>query len=125
MRSGTLEVTSILPPRCSRKVRSLTLCTVTPPTASTAATRSWEWSASEAEQVTSTTSRSWRDSVTSIAVTTPPLVAIAVATAPTTPWSGAVYNRMVIEYDDAVAAMGRPSPHVGVTGKSPSPTLGL
>jgi hypothetical protein len=40
-----------------------------------------------------------------MAVTTPPCEAIAVATAPTTPWSGAVCNRMVIEYDDAVAAM--------------------
>ena len=86
-------------------VWSLTLCTVTPATAATAATSSSEREASEAEHVTSTTSRSWRDSVTSIAVTTPPLEAIAVATAPTTPWSGAVYNRMVIEYDDAVAAM--------------------
>ena len=37
-----------------------------------------------------------------MAVTTPPAAAIAVATAPTTPWSGAVYSRMVIEYDDVV-----------------------
>jgi hypothetical protein len=100
-----LDETSILPPRWSRNVRSLTLWTVTPSTASTAATSSREWSASAAEQVTSTTSRSWRDSVTSIAVTTPPPLAIDVATVPTTWWSGAVYNRMVIEYDDAVAAM--------------------
>ncbi|GAA5104935.1 hypothetical protein GCM10023339_00340 [Alloalcanivorax gelatiniphagus] len=50
-------------------------------------------------------SRSWRDSATSMAVTTPPFFAMLVATAPTTLWSGAVYNRMVIEYDDAVAAM--------------------
>ena len=86
-------------------MRSLTLCTVTPSTAATAATSSSECEASDAEHVTSTTSRSWRDSVTSIAVTTPPDAAIWVATAPTTPWSGAVYSRMVIEYDDAVAAM--------------------
>ena len=52
-------------------------------------------------------SRSWRDSATSIAVTTPPFFAMVVATAPTTLWSAAVYNRMVIEYDDAVAAMPR------------------
>ncbi|GAB3015278.1 hypothetical protein GCM10027078_02500 [Nocardioides flavus (ex Wang et al. 2016)] len=32
---------------------------------------------------------------------------MVVATAPTTLWSAAVYNRMVIEYDDAVAAMGQ------------------
>jgi hypothetical protein len=55
-----------------------------------------------AEQVTSTTRRSCRDSVTSMAVTTPPPCAIDVATVPTTPWSGAVCNRMVIEYDEAV-----------------------
>jgi hypothetical protein len=28
-----------------------------------------------------------------------------VATAPTTPWSGAVCSRIVIEYDEVVAAM--------------------
>ncbi len=54
-----------------------------------------------------------------MAVTTPPPSAIVVATVPTTPWSGAVCNRMVIEYDEAVAAMGRPSPAAEVTGKSP------
>src|SRR5215207_1107981 len=40
-----------------------------------------------------------------MAVTIPPSRAIAVATLPTTPWSGAVCSRMVIEYDDAVADM--------------------
>ena len=49
-----------------------------------------ECSASDALQVTSTTSRSWLESATSIAVTIPPSRAIAVATVPTTPWSGAV-----------------------------------
>ena len=70
--------------------------------ASTASSSSWEWSASLAEQVTSRTSRSRVESTTSIAVTTPPAAEIAVATAPTIPWSGAVCRRMVIEYDDAV-----------------------
>ena len=74
----------------SRKVRSLTLWTSTRATSSTAATSCSAWSESLAEQVTSTTSRSWLDSATSIAVTTPPACAIAVATAPTIPWSGAV-----------------------------------
>src|SRR3954471_3953606 len=77
--------------------------------ASTAASRSCEWSASLAEQVTSRTSRSRVESTTSIAVTTPPADAMAVATAPTTPWSGAVCSRMVIEYDDAVALTRSPS----------------
>ena len=35
----------------------------------------------------------------------PPALAMAVATAPTTPWSGAVCSRIVIEYDDGVADM--------------------
>ena len=83
MRSGTLEVTSILPPMWSRKVRSLTLWTSTPSTWLTASTSTSEWSASAAEQVTSTTRRSWLESATSMAVTMPPADAIAVATAPT------------------------------------------
>ncbi len=88
--SGTFEATSILPPMCSRNVRSLVLCTSTPSTPSTADTSCSAWSESLAEQVTSTTSRSWLDSATSIAVTMPPACEIAVATAPTIPWSGAV-----------------------------------
>src|SRR4051794_29157424 len=44
----------------------------------------------------------------------PPACAIVVATAPTTPWSGAVCRRMVMEYDEVVAAMPRTfSPHGG------------
>ncbi|GAA4372359.1 hypothetical protein GCM10023146_22650 [Nocardioides caricicola] len=60
-----------------------------------------------------------------MAVTTPPAWAIAVATAPTTPWSGSVCRRMVIEYDEAVAAMPRPSPPASVTGKSRSAMPGI
>src|SRR4051812_4190588 len=90
---------------CRRKVRSLTRWTSTPSTASTASSSSLACSASLAEQVTSTTSRSWLESATSIAVTMPPACAIAVATAPTTPWSGAVCRRIVMEYDEVVAAM--------------------
>jgi hypothetical protein len=37
-----------------------------------------------------------------------PAEAIAVATAPTTPWSGAVCRRIVMEYDDGVADMRSP-----------------
>ena len=90
MRSGTFDVTSILPPMWSRNVRSETLCTVTPASASTCATTCWLCSESCAEQVTSTTSRSWRDSAMSIAVTMPPARAIVVATVPITPGSGSV-----------------------------------
>ena len=74
----------------SRKVRSLTLWTSTCGTSSAAVTTCSACSESLAEQVTSRTSRSWLDSATSIAVTTPPAWAMAVATAPTIPWSGAV-----------------------------------
>src|SRR3954447_10873756 len=107
--SGTFELTSILPPMCRRKVRSLTLYTAAPSPAPAACSSSWEWSASLAEHVTSRTSRSRVESTTSIAVTTPPAEAMAGATAPTTPWSGAVCSRMVIEYDDAVALTTSPS----------------
>ncbi|GGO73604.1 hypothetical protein GCM10012276_19630 [Nocardioides deserti] len=55
----------------------------------------------------------------------PPAWLMPVATAPTTPWSGAVCSRMVMEYDDVVAAdrlvtgpLSAPAP---VTGKSPRP----
>src|SRR5215470_17692665 len=40
-----------------------------------------------------------------MAVTMPPAWEIVVATVPTTPWSGAVWSRIVIEYDDGVADM--------------------
>ena len=80
-----MDATSILPPMCRRNVRSLVLCTSTPSTASTAATSSSACVESLAEQVTSTTSRSWLDSATSMAVTMPPTPEIAVATAPTIP----------------------------------------
>ena len=60
------------------------------------------------------------DSATSIAVTMPPACAIAVATAPTTAWSGTVCRRMVIEYDEVVADRDTrpPSCPYVVTGKS-------
>jgi hypothetical protein len=79
------------------------LCTRTPSIASIAAT---SWSvcvASMPEQVRSTTSRSCRESATSIAVTIPPCSATTVATCPTSAWSGVVCRRTVIEYDDGVA----------------------
>src|SRR5215210_7949880 len=118
VRSGTFEVTSILPPRWSRNVRSLTLWTSTPSTSFTHSTSRSECSASAALHVTSTTRRSWLESATSIAVTMPPSRAIAVATIPTTPWSGAVWRRIVIEYDDGVADMS-----VTLAGARPVPRL--
>ena len=58
LRSGTLERTSILPPRCSRNVRSLTLPIRTPSTARSASTSRSACGWSLAAQVTSTTIRS-------------------------------------------------------------------
>ena len=89
---------------CSRKVRSETLWTVTPSRPLTTSTISSACSLSVAEQVTSTTRRSWRDSATSSAVTMPPAEAMPVATRPTTAGSTSVCSRIVIEYDALVAA---------------------
>ena len=118
MRSGTFEVTSIFPPMCSRKVRSETLCTVTPSSSRTAATTSSACSELVAEHVTSTTMRSWRDSATSSAVTIPPWAAIAVAIPPTRLGSTSVCSRIVIEYDALVAALRRRSWLVSPMGSS-------
>ena len=59
-----------------------------------------------AEQVTSMVIRSWRDSETSIAVTSPPASDTAVASRPTTEESGTAYRRTVIEYE-AEVGVGR------------------
>src|SRR3954467_11277011 len=95
--SGTLEATSSLPPRCSRKVRSLTLRTRTPGTSRSACTISSEWAASAAEQVTSTVSPSGRLSTTSMAVTAPPADPTAVAIRPMLAGAPAAVSRTVIE----------------------------
>src|SRR3954447_11537394 len=90
-----------LPPLCSRRSGRWCGAPPRPRWRRRLSSSSWAWVASLAEQVTSTTSRWWLDSVTSMAVTMPPAVAMematAVATAPTNAWSGAVYSRRVIE----------------------------
>jgi hypothetical protein len=87
--NGTRDSTEIFPPRCSRNVRSLTRCTSIPSTAWIAATISCACSPFAAEQVTSIVMRSCRDSLTSIAVTSPPAAPTAVAMTPTTAAEGA------------------------------------
>jgi len=72
VRSGTLERISILPPRCIRKVRSLTLWTRTPSIASTAVTIASACSVSRVAMVTSMRMVSWAAVLTSRAVTMPP-----------------------------------------------------
>src|SRR5699024_12613735 len=72
LRSGTFEDISILPPRCIRKVRSLTLWTRTPSIAPRAATMAWACSVSRAAQVTSMRMRLCLVEDTSCAVINPP-----------------------------------------------------
>src|SRR5574341_605371 len=99
VRSGTLEVTSSLPPRCSRKVRSLTLWTWAPGTASTASVTVWAWRPSDALTVRSTTSRSGWDSTMSTAATAPAASPTAVVMRPMPRGSDPMWTRIVIEYD--------------------------
>ena len=77
LRSGTLDRISILPPRCSRKVRSLTLWIDTPAMSAMAATSASACAVSVAAQVTSTRSLPRWPEVTSSAVTTPPACSTA------------------------------------------------
>src|SRR4029450_745587 len=70
--SGTLGVTSILPPKCSRKVRSDTFRTLKPSSAAIAFVIDSECATSLALQLTSTTSMLGCDSATSSAVIAPP-----------------------------------------------------
>ncbi len=96
VRSGILDSTEIFPPRCSRKVRSLTRWTAAPGTLRRAATNSSAWAESPAEQETSTVRRSGRDSAMSMAVTRPPAAPTAVATRPITEVDGSQCRRAVI-----------------------------
>ena len=97
LRSGTLDRISILPPRCSRKVRSLTLCTVTPSTAAIAATSDSACAVSVAAQVTSTRSVPRWPEFTSRAVTMPPACSTARVISLTARPCEATSSRAVIE----------------------------
>ncbi len=97
LRSGTFERISILPPRCSRNVRSLTLWTITPEMPASAATIASACSVPEAAQVTSTRSRSLPPAVTSSAVTTPPTCSTARVISLTARPREATSSRTVIE----------------------------
>ena len=88
-------------------MRSETLWTVMPSRSRISATISSACSEFVAEQVTSTTSRSCRDSATSSAETMPPADAMLVATRPITAGSTSVCSRIVMEYDALVAAARR------------------
>ena len=72
LRMGTLDLISSLPPRCTKKVRSLTFLMTTPSTVRRASTSSSAWAVDVAAQVTSTWIRPCPDPVTSSPVTIPP-----------------------------------------------------
>ncbi len=97
MRSGTLEVTSSLPPRWSRNVRSLTVWTSAPSIPPTAWVMASAWRASTALQVRSTTSSSGWDSTMSTATTVPADSPTAVVMRPMPSGSEPRWTRMVIE----------------------------
>ena len=99
MRIGTFDCISILPPRCSRNVRSLTLSIATPSTPRSASTSASAWSVSRAAIVTSTRMRSWPEPVTSSAVTTPPADSTMVVSSLTALPRAGTSSRTVIEYD--------------------------
>jgi len=82
VRSATFGVTSILPPRCSRKVRSETLRTSTPSSSSSASTTWSACAASAVSQVRSAVIRTWSESTTSSAVTIAPASPTAVVSLP-------------------------------------------
>src|SRR6266568_962485 len=97
VRSATFGVTSILPPRWSRKVRSETLRTSTPGSASSPSTTWLAWSASAVSQVTSTSTLRWSESTTSSAVTMAPASPTQVVSRPIAEASAGTATRMVIE----------------------------
>src|SRR6185437_9820087 len=109
LRSGTFERISILPPRCRRNVRSLTLCTETPGIAAIAATSDSACAVSVAAQVTSTRSIPRLPELTSSAVTTPPACSTARVISLTARPCDATSSRAVIEYD-TLGAMVMPLP---------------
>src|SRR6266498_1044729 len=97
VRSATFGCTSILPPRCSRNVRSETFPTSTPSRASTASTTCSAWAVSAVSQVRSTRTRTWSESTTSSAVTIAPAAPTAVVSRPMAEASAGSATRSVIE----------------------------
>ena len=95
--SGTFGVTSILPPRCSRKVRSDTFRTLKPSSAAIALVIDSECATSLALQLTSTTSMLGCDSATSRAVIAPPASATTLESRAVAAGSVGASTRTVIE----------------------------
>src|SRR5690349_6998358 len=97
LRSATLELTSILPPRCSRNVRSETLRTSTPSSSSSVLTTWSAWLESAVSQVRSTSTRVGSESTTSSAVTIAPASPTQVVSRPIDDASAVTAIRIVIE----------------------------
>src|SRR6476646_6580184 len=105
LRIGTLDSIFSLPPRWTRKVRSLTLPISTPSTERIASTISSACAVSRAAAVTSTRSRDAPDAVTSRPVTSPPLRSIAVVSSLTAVARAGSWRRTVIELETEGAAV--------------------
>src|SRR3954451_6602802 len=97
LRSATFELTSILPPRCSRKVRSDTLRTSTPSSSSRVLTTWSAWLESAVSQVRSTSTLAGSESTTSSAVTIAPASPTQVVRRPIDEASAGTAMRIVIE----------------------------
>src|SRR5918992_2519892 len=114
-RSGTFDRISILPPRCMRNVRSLTLWILTPSIFSMTPTISSACSVSRVATVTSMRILSWPAVVTSSAVTIAPVCSTTwVIWLTAMPPAGAS-SRIVIEYDTlgTLVMLALPFGHVG------------
>ena len=103
--NGTLGFTSILPPRCMRKVRSLTLRTTAPGIALMASVIRSACASSDVSHVTSTTIRFVWLSTTSRAVSAPPAEPTAVVSAAVAVVAAGTSTRTVIEYPGLVDAI--------------------
>src|SRR5512133_435370 len=108
LRIGCLLCIAILPPRCIRKVRSLTLSITTPATLRMASTSCSECAVSRAAHVTSMRSRSCPEAVTSSAVTAPPACSTAVVNWLTEGPPAGTSKRTVIEYETEGRAVTQP-----------------
>src|SRR4051812_13952400 len=130
LRSATLEETSILPPRCSRNVRSETLRTSTPSSASSALTTWSAWPESAVSQVRSTITPTGSESTTSSAVTIAPASPTAMVSRPMAEASAVTLTRIVMEkpalgrrvvttvFPPLRGSASRPSPHSCASGIS-------
>jgi len=99
LRIGTLDSIRSLPPRCSRKVRSLTGPTLTPGIARSASTISVACASPRVAQVTSTEMWSECDAVTSRPVTIPPVCSMAVVSSLTAVGRATTSRRTVMDED--------------------------